>query len=733
MSAVHLPTSLHITSSSDLPVHHSVITKELVMAWARDRESGEPRYIGELKQEQTGKRCACECYSCGLDLEAVNAGKTEFKRRPHFRHPDGAPKQDCMVLAARAAALQMLLDEGELFLPRRRHSGKVEGLSGEYHEAWVESPRETIRIADYKLEDKVTALLTLDDGRLLRISLVGSIEASNDDGEHVEITPTIKLIIDDPSVASMSPDEIRKRIVLIIDDGQWCSHWADEALAAEALAAAERKAEDALDWLNLPEGVSNELKRETLLHLKAKEILEQEKQIFLPRLEINVRRELPEGKAIERRRWRSEQLIQLTDVRLEQHLGEIKPDVLAAVLPQGDWPAESLSIEITVTNRIDEDRLERIRQKGIPTLEIDVSRMGGKVTLDEFKNLVVHEIAAKRWLYHPWITTETLALDRILEQEAATAIAEHEQRMEKERKERELLQRPLSELAECFLNAVETYGNLRARSYEPGSDKYELAASLDQVVEYGRLLGKRGYPEAQDKFLFFEQGNILDRIISIKQDKCVGYKLDTAWQVINAILQEQQSFAKWQWHTLYLIAIKVYNPTLNDEQVGKYQEWWERVVVSLKAGKLEYRRSERYDRLLCLLFPEMAERINTPLPGRGQQDFTETPSVGRNRESYWVEVAWKNGKTNWYPDFVTRRKDGRWRKIIEMGNELRKGPYEALDAVEECSSYFSFHPDMILVVWSEANLITQNKMLYGAELASWEMQNPEAARKWFGE
>ena len=68
-----------------------------------------------------------------------------------------------------------------------------------------------------------------------------------------------------------------------------------------------------------------------------------------------------------------------------------------------------------------------------------------------------------------------------------------------------------------------------------------------------------------------------------------------------------------------------------------------------------------------------------------------------------------------------------------MGNNLRDGSYEALDAVEECSSYFSFHPDMILVAWSEANLIEQNKMLYGAGLAAWERKKPEAARKWFGE
>lgn len=379
MDATHHPTSYQITSPTDQATHYSVTTKELVMAWARDRGSGEPRYIGELRKEQTGQKCGCECYSCGLPLEAVNAGKTEFKLRPHFRHPDGAPKQDCMVLAARAAALQMLLDEGELFLPRRRQSKQVEGLSGEYYEAWVERPREPIRIADYKLEDKVTALLTLDGGRLLRVTLVGGVEAFSDDGEQVEITPTIKLIVDDPSIAGMSPEELRKRIVLIIDDGQWCSHWSDEALAAEALAAAEQKAEDALDWLNLPEGISNELKRETLLHLKAKEILEQEKQIQLPILEVSSRRELPTGKAVEKRRYRAEQLVQLADVRLEQHLGEIKPDVLASTIPIGDWPAESLSIEITVTNTIDEDRLEKIRQKGIPTLEIDVSRMGGRV------------------------------------------------------------------------------------------------------------------------------------------------------------------------------------------------------------------------------------------------------------------------------------------------------------------------------------------------------------------
>lgn len=276
-------------------------------------------------------------------------------------------------------------------------------------------------------------------------------------------------------------------------------------------------------------------------------------------------------------------------------------------------------------------------------------------------------------------------------------------------------------------------GNLRAWSDEPGSNKDALAASLDQVIENGKLLGKRGYPEAQDRFLFVDRGNILDRIMSIKQDKCIGYRLDTAWQVINAILQEKQSFAMWQWHTLYLFAITTYKPTLNKEQTGKCRDWWKKVAASLKDGKLEYRRGERYDRLLSLLFPEMVDWIRTPLPGSLPDDSADAPFAGTHRDPYWVEVTWKAGKTNWYSDFVSRRKDARWREIIDMGNNLRDGPYEAQDAVEECASYFSFHPHMILVAWSEANLIEQNKMLYGSELATWERKNPDAARKWFGE
>jgi hypothetical protein len=148
---------------------------ELVMAWARDIETGEPRYIGEIDADHRGGKCGCECPSCRLALIAVNAAKDKVIKRPHFRHPEGAQRDECAILAARAAAMRLLAEEGVIELPRRRMSATAEGLSGAIHEAWVEAPAQRVRVASIDFRDRAYAMLTLDDGRKLRVALTGGI------------------------------------------------------------------------------------------------------------------------------------------------------------------------------------------------------------------------------------------------------------------------------------------------------------------------------------------------------------------------------------------------------------------------------------------------------------------------------------------------------------------------------------------------------------------------------
>ena len=86
---------------------------DLVMAWAIDKDSGEPRYILELDKNHRGASCSCLCVSCKLPLTAVNAAKAEYQQRPHFKHPKGAQRESCLVLAARYASAQQLLEQGD--------------------------------------------------------------------------------------------------------------------------------------------------------------------------------------------------------------------------------------------------------------------------------------------------------------------------------------------------------------------------------------------------------------------------------------------------------------------------------------------------------------------------------------------------------------------------------------------------------------------------------------------
>lgn len=724
-------SKLEIASPSDPSI--KAYSEDLVLAWARDRATGEPRYIGELRPEQTGRKCGCDCYSCGLELEAINAGRLTWRRRPHFRHPKGAVKDDCIVLAARAAALEMLKNEGTLLLPKRRRSSEVEGLSGDFYEAWVESPAQRVHVADFKVCDKVSALLTLDDGRQLRVLLVGSLDAERPEDGEALVTPTIRLIVDDPAIASMSPEEIRHRLTVIVDGALWCSHWNDAQLAIQAIEAAQAKALNALDWLNegdfdFPDGTSADLKRETLLHLKAKEILERERRIKLPALCIQASAELHDGDLATRNNALPEQTIELESVALEKRIGQIRPDVVAKMRSMVGWHADDLLVEITVTNAISEERLARIRAENRPTVEIDLSRMGGRVTEDEFTKLIVDEVAGKQWLHHPWMEMEQARLEEAVRIDVEKDVQRHAEEVKAQEQREKLRRLSLDDLCAGYLDAIRIHGNLRAQS--PSISDQRIEDALERVRAYAAALAAQGYPEAQDEFLFVQRGNVIERILSMKLDMAVGYSLDTAWQVINAILQERARSAKWQ--TLYLTAIKAYKPTLNELQAARVEEWRQSVWNSLKDGKDEFRRDRKYDRLLSLLFRELAPALQKPLPGDTPRSNNMTAGVAKaNSSGAW---RWKSGHVwidndKWLPQ---------WREIVQFGIDLRDSGWPATVALQECAQKHPEAAGLVANAWMESSLAEpvpvgeSDFWLRGRALEAWKARHPEAAARWFG-
>ena len=104
--------------------------------------------------------------------------------------------------------------------------------------------------------------------------------------------------------------------------------------------------------------------------------------------------------------------LELAQLALEQRFGRIAPGVACRARPAGageelPW---ALFVEAIVTNAIGAERLERIRQAGQSNLEIDLSLAGGKVTRGELRQLVIDELATKRWLFHPEAERQRVAV-----------------------------------------------------------------------------------------------------------------------------------------------------------------------------------------------------------------------------------------------------------------------------------------------------------------------------------
>lgn len=73
-------------------------------------------------------------------------------------------------------------------------------------------------------------------------------------------------------------------------------------------------------------------------------------------------------------------------------------------------------------------------------------------------------------------------------------------------------------------------------------------------------------------------GCILDRLLSIRNSRAVGYRVASLWQVLNTVLCEKEP-EKLAWQSLYLTALKVYPPQLRSDHQDKVEEWRETVLI----------------------------------------------------------------------------------------------------------------------------------------------------------
>lgn len=148
----------------------------------------------------------------------------------------------------------------------------------------------------------------------------------------------------------------------------------------------------------------------TAVHRAAQQLIEQERQLFLPYLpaKLSIRDAMGQLHEV------SELLVQegvqqFVRVTLEQSLGAIRPDISAESADLG-----CILIEIAVTCFVDEAKLDKARALGLPLLEIDFSELRD-VNFVVLRDILFTTSSLKTWLFHPLLQPAENALRAMLQ------------------------------------------------------------------------------------------------------------------------------------------------------------------------------------------------------------------------------------------------------------------------------------------------------------------------------
>lgn len=594
-----------------------------LMAWAVTAQSRKATYIGSLSREQTGLKCECICPACGGELQAVNAGRPseyylqENTLRPFFRHHSGQQNHGCLVRVAQLAALQLLLSKNEIDLPAPKATRSVLGASGTIYKHEATGDRMRYKVVDRIWIDEQEARITLDDGRVVLIRLFGS-SKQNEDGL---LDAIITIRIDDPEVSTWPPDKILEKAELTDDWLCWDRHWQDSQLNDEAQAKAEADAFDHLDLipngLILPDGMSPLQRSESVLHWTIKDMLAKAGNILAPEYIEVISKVMPSGREIRRVvKFPAMQLI-LSDVRVEFGITGMTPDILCRAQNfKSNADPFDLMIEVAVTHKVDSVKKQRIENKGLACLELDVGllKRSGRVLVKELHALVCKDPSNKVWINHPEI-----------QKRRASALSELQDIEIQDRKIQESNEQREQWFAELSDSAAlqEYLGLVRQR----WSNQKTLASNgtIWDLSEMAARLAARGFSGLTED-IFWSRGSLLWKLDSLRESCRNGNSAQIAFQLFYKTL-DSSSVAQ-RYVSLVLIAIKVYGADMTSEQRQKFEELKKEVLVSLKDGENKFARPKTYDNTISLLFPEMKTGISKEI---GSVAYAERIHRDKNR------------------------------------------------------------------------------------------------------
>lgn len=624
------------------------------MAWARRLADGKVVHISMLTRAEAGLACECVCAGCGERLEAVNPGrpKEHFQKpgthRMSFRHYARPDHSECLRMASRLAWVHAVASGRRLVVPKCTGSGTYVGSSGKVYTgaAAATGDLEDLQITEVTWVDTHEVVVTVQGGRKVLVTIRAEVEVAKG------LDAVLSITSDDPAVAAMTPEEV----LALAADGpawaKWVHHWEQNRLDQEAGDQARQAAVFA--WDEVPatvEGLdgadaqfaspeflsslSSADRRETVLHLHLKQLLASMERLLIAEQRVEVKWTPPAGGLpLTDVVTMPHRLLLLTRVRLEQHLGDIVPDVLLDVHDEEEMFGDTeVMVEIAVTHRVDAVKLAKIRSRGTPCLEIDATRiaLAEQLTSKRLAELLARPSDAVRWVYHPQLDAlvadakvrlQREHADRLTAaerqraeeraREAARERAAQARRVAEERRRRELraFEQKLArltpqQLLRSFARDLVTHRPL----------PWVFVTETDELQLYPKAFERAGRNYCNDKVF----RDVVVLLQAVKADEGVR-SMNPGREVDGLALLEHALSPEWMelrpYVPLLLRLVRASGqPAGSEDRRKRLVDIAHKVKESVDRGEMAYARTTVYDPALAVLFPDLRDMLTQDAPG----------------------------------------------------------------------------------------------------------------------
>lgn len=580
------------------------------MVWGREADTRQLVYVGALSGEQKGLKCNCICASCETVLQAVNVGKdASYFLKPNargkfFRHDHGQQKRGCLTAAARLAALTMFMQSQEIDLPAPSVRRDVTGVSGEIFAHTETGQRVRARITHRHWVNEQQARITLDNGKVILLTLV----TGNKVTEGAGIDAVISIQVDDPDVASWPPEKLLCHAELIDKWVCWDRHWEHEALAEIAQMKANQQADECIDLDTgdggpLPPELSALQRSESVLHHVLKSMLRDIGKIRVPGVSERVSREMPDGNTLIWEPTLSPMTLVLSDVRLEFRMGNQVPDVMCRATDESrQMPPFDLMVEVAVTHHVGDVKRAKIIASGIACLEIDTGllKLSRRCSKTELRAAISRDAGNKRWIFHPELQRRVEKATRQLDEaghQMQQAIKEAAQR------DNWLASQPLGVVTKLYHEALKR--TWKSRQFSASTTSVPGGGymwTFDELVQAGHTHGL----QLMDAEPLIERRGVLWCLTVIEW---AVHKPGAPFD-FRSMLQRVRSSASIRPFTGFLVEAAetcgVDGAATNPDVASLIAE----VRQSVNAGEVAYARPRKYDSVIGVIFPRLAAHLN---------------------------------------------------------------------------------------------------------------------------